>query len=228
MLNRVDLEGFKKVQEEYRKDRSKCKKTLEVKGRWRLDVDYGPQFETSLQTERAGVITVQTDETIILGGGGTAVHPVHYCMAGFCGCFSAAFAKWAAMAGIKLEKLDIRIRADIDLTTGFGIEDGVDAVNNYQLELTVVTDARYDQLMEIVELTKKRCFCMYCITTPIVPKIELIKEYPEEVLEQVHQICPNCFHRTMVFLTDNTQACNNCGTIGFFMKEPETGKIKMK
>ena len=60
MLNRINLKGFKKVQEEYRKDRSKCKKRLEVKGRWRLDVEYGPQFETKLKTERAGEITVQT------------------------------------------------------------------------------------------------------------------------------------------------------------------------
>ncbi len=42
IINRVNIAGFKKIQEEYRKDLSKCKKTLEVKGRWKLDVDYGP------------------------------------------------------------------------------------------------------------------------------------------------------------------------------------------
>ena len=67
MLNRIDLKGFRKVQEEYKQDRSKCKKRLQVEGKWRLDVEYGPQFETKLRTERAGEITVQTDETIILG-----------------------------------------------------------------------------------------------------------------------------------------------------------------
>jgi len=228
LLNRIDLEGFKKVQKEYKKDRSKCKKTIEVKGRWRLDVEYGPQFETKLRTERAGEITVQTDETIILGGGGTAVHPVHYCMAGFCGCFSAAFAKWAAMAGIELRKLDIRIIADINLTTGFGIEDGIDAVDDFKLEIYVESDAPMEKLNEVLEYTKKRCFCMYCITTPIVPNIDMIVEIPEERIEELVFICPTCFNKTMVFLDDNTQKCKNCGTTGYFTKPPEPEKVSQK
>jgi uncharacterized OsmC-like protein len=228
LLNRIDLDGFRKVQKEYKKDRSKCKKTLEVKGRWRLDVQYGPQFETKLKTERAGEITVQTDETIILGGGGTAVHPVHYCMAGFCGCFSAAFAKWAAMAGIELKKLEIRIIADIDLTTGFGIEDGIGAVDNYTLEIFVESDAPMEKLNEVLEFTKIRCFCMYCITTPIIPKIDMIVEVPEEKIEEAIFICPTCFNKAMVFLDDNTQKCKNCGTVGYFTQQPETEKVSQK
>jgi uncharacterized OsmC-like protein len=228
MLNRIDLDGFKKVQEEYRKDRSKCKKTLEVKGRWLLDIGYGPQFETIMKTERAGDITVQTDETIILGGGGTAVHPVHYCMVGFCGCFSAAFAKWAAMAGIELKKLDIRIVADIDLTTGFGIEDGIAAVEDYNLEIFVESDAPIEKLNEVLDFTKKRCFCMYCITTPIIPNIDMIVEIPDEKIEEVLFICPTCFNKTMVFLDDNSQKCKNCGTIGYFTRPPNAEKAPQK
>jgi len=225
MLNRIDLEGFKKVKEAYTKDRSKCKKTLEVNGRWRLDVEYGPQFETKLRTERAGEITVQTDETIILGGGGTAVHPVHYCMAGFCGCFCAAFAKWAAMADIELKRLDVRIIAHLDLTTGFGIEDGIDAVDDYTLEITVESDASMEELNEVLELTKKRCFCMYCITTPIIPKIEMIKEVSEDEIEEALFICPTCFNKSMVLLDDKTQRCEKCGTVGYFMRPSESEKM---
>ncbi|MHA1612949.1 MAG: OsmC family protein [Promethearchaeota archaeon] len=219
------MAGFKKVQKEYKKDRSKCKKTLEVKGRWKLVVEYCPQFELKLQTERAGEITVQTDETIILGGGRTAVHPVNYCMAGFCGCFSAAFAKWAAMVGIELTKLDIRIVADIDLTTGFGIEDNIPAVSDYKLEIFVESDASTEELNKVLEHTKNRCFCMYCITTPIEPKIERIVETPEERIEDAIFICPTCFNKTMVFLNDNTQKCDNCGTTGYFTLEPESEKV---
>ena len=225
MLNRIDLEGFRKVQEDYKKNPSKCKKRLQVNGRWRLDVEYGPQFETRLKTERAGEITVQTDETIILGGGGTAVHPVHYCMAGFCGCFSAAFAKWAAMAGIELKKFEIQATADIDLTSGFGIEDGVPAVNNFNIELTVESDANQKMLEEVLELTKKRCFCMYCMTTAVIPEIDMIKEVPKATLEEASFICPNCFNKNMVFQDDNTQICTNCGTKGFFIRDFEKEKI---
>jgi uncharacterized OsmC-like protein len=226
ILNRVNIGGFKKIQEEFSKDRSKCKKTLELKGQWRLDVDYGPQFETHLKTERAGDITVQTDETLILGGGGTAVHPVHYCMAGVCGCFSAAFAKWAAMDGIKLRKFEIRAIADIDMTSGFGIEDGVEAVDQYTLELTVDSDAPMEKLNEILEITKKRCFCYYCMTTPIIPKIELIKVIPPPRIEVAYTICPQCFHNSMEFLPDSSQVCKDCGTKGLFIRDLQTKKIQ--
>lgn len=220
IVNRVNIAGFRKVQEEYSNDRAKCKKTLEVKGRWKLDTEYGPQFETHLKTERAGDITVQTDETLILGGGGTAIHPVHYCMAGVCGCFSAAFAKWAAMAGIELRQFDIRAIADIDMTSGFGIEDGVPAVDQYTLELTVDCDAPIEKINEILELTKKRCFCYYCMTTPIIPKIELIKVIPPPKIEEAYTICPKCFYKSMKFLADHSQVCDRCGTIGLFTRDP--------
>ena len=75
-LNRIDLKGFKEVQGEYREDRSLCKKTLEVKGRWRTDLQYGPQFETKLGTERAGQITIQTDDLTLFGGEGTALQQI--------------------------------------------------------------------------------------------------------------------------------------------------------
>ena len=149
-------------------------------------------------------------------------------MAGFCGCFSAAFAKWTAMAGIELRKLDIRIVADIDLTTGFGIEDGIDAVNDYKLEIFVESDASMDELNKVLEQTKKRCFCMYCITTSIMPKIDMIVEIPEEKIEEAVFICPTCFNKTMVFLDDNTQKCTNCGTTGYFTSQPDTKKVSQK
>ena len=42
------------------------------------------------------------------------------------------------MADIELKRLEIRIIADIDLASGFGIEDGIEAVNNYKLEVTLI------------------------------------------------------------------------------------------
>ncbi|MFX1352906.1 MAG: OsmC family protein [Promethearchaeota archaeon] len=177
IINRINLEGFKEIQRKYTQDHSLCKKYLEVEGKWRLDVQYGPQFEMPLRTERAGEILVQTDEIIMLGGGGTAIHPISLCMAGFGGCFTAAFAKWAAMQEIELKILKIKARADIDLTSSFGIEDGVPMIDSYHLDLFIESDTNMEKLREILELTKKRCFCYYCAATPIFPNVILKKEY---------------------------------------------------
>ena len=83
-------------------------------------------------------------------------------------------------------------------------------------------------LNEILEDTKKRCFCMYCIQTPIVPKIEMIKEYSKEEEEIIHFICPTCFKKSLKFIDDNTQICQECGTTGFFVRNPITKEISLK
>jgi len=175
-LNRIDLDGFKEVASEYIKNRDLCKKTLDVKGIWRLDLEYGPQFETRLKTERAGEITLQMDELTLFGGGGTALHPISLCMAGFCGCYCAAYAKWAAMEGIELKQLMIRVKGDLDFSSVLGIEKNVPIVDHYQIELFIESDASYEVLERISETTKRRCFCYYCISTSTIPKITIKNE----------------------------------------------------
>ncbi|MBY8981601.1 MAG: OsmC family protein, partial [Candidatus Lokiarchaeota archaeon] len=175
-LNRINLDGFKVTQEKYINDRSLCKKVLKIEGKLRLDVGYGPLFETTLPTERAGKITVQTDELILMGGGGTAVHPTSLCMVGFGGCFSAAYAKWAAMEGIKLDTLKIKPKANVDLTNILGIDDNIPLVDDFQIDLFIESDASFNKLREVLKMTEDRCFCSYCIRTPIFPKVILRKE----------------------------------------------------
>ncbi|MFX1345921.1 MAG: OsmC family protein [Promethearchaeota archaeon] len=176
ILNRIDLDGFKNVVSEYIENRDLCKKTLEVKGIWLLDLEYGPQFETRLKTERAGEITIQTDELTLFGGGGTALHPISLCMAGFCGCYCAAYAKWAAMEGIELKQLIIRVTGDLDFSSVLGIEKNIPIVDHYQIELIVESDASYEELLRISEITKRRCFCYFCISTSTIPEITIKNE----------------------------------------------------
>ncbi|TFF89741.1 MAG: OsmC family peroxiredoxin [Promethearchaeota archaeon] len=173
ILNRIDLKGFKSVVNQYIQDRNLCKKALNVHGIWRLDLDYGPQFETRLDTERAGAITIQTDDLTIFGGGGTALHPITLCMAGFCGCYSAAFAKWAAMEGIELDQLQIRVKGDLDFSSILGIKDDVPIVDNYMIEMFIESKASAEEIDRISQITKKRCFCSYCIMTSIIAKLIL-------------------------------------------------------
>ncbi len=198
-LNRIDLDGFKQVQNEYVKDRSLCKKTLEVKAKWLLDLDYGPQFETRLKTERAGEITIQTDEITLFGGGGTAVHPISLCFAGFCGCFSAAFAKWAAMEGIELKTLKIRVGGDLDFSAPLGIDTNVPMVDQYKIDLFIESDADLETLNRIAEITKERCFCYWCITTPIIPQL-FLKMQKSASLPPKNLSKPKIFNDNLAFI----------------------------
>jgi len=174
-VNRVNINKFKETVENAKKDPSSRKKILVVEGIWRLNKQGGPQFETKLKTENAGEILLQTDETVILGGGGTAPNPVQLCIAGFLACYSATFAKWAAMEGIILESFKIRGTANMDLTAALGISE-TDALKDLQMELLIESETDMEKLLEINELAKKRCPGYYCLSHEIIPQINIKKE----------------------------------------------------
>ncbi|MFX1315384.1 MAG: OsmC family protein, partial [Promethearchaeota archaeon] len=108
-------------------------------------------------------------------GGGTSFHPVHLCMAGFAANFCSEYAKWAAIEDVKLDNLKIIVKQYVDLTTGFGIEPNIPMIDNYQVELIVDSNANIEKLLDILETTKKRSFCYYCLITPTVPLITIHK-----------------------------------------------------
>ncbi len=94
---------FKKTVENAKKNPSATKKTTIIEGFWKLEAKEGPQFETNIKTENAGEILVETDETLLMGGEGMAPNPVQVFISGFLACYSATFAKWAAMEGVILK-----------------------------------------------------------------------------------------------------------------------------
>ncbi len=174
MKNRINIEVFKETIEKGKKDRSSYLKSLEIEGTWRLGANSGPQFETKLKTEKAGEVLVQSDETIILGGGGTAPNPVQYCIGGLLACFSATYVKWASMEGIELKSFKIRSTANMDLSAALGLTENP-PLSNLRIELEIESDEPLEKLLEINEIAKKRCPGYYCLTHGIIPQIDIEK-----------------------------------------------------
>jgi len=175
MINRINIEVFKGTIENAKKDPPSSIKNLEIEGTWRLNEQVGPQFETKLKTEKAGEILVQSDETLILGGGGTAPNPVQYCIGGLLACYSATFVKWASMEGISLTSFKIKATAKMDISAALGLSENP-ALNDLRLELLIESTSSVERLIEINEIAKKRCPGYYCLTHAITPEIEIKKE----------------------------------------------------
>ena len=127
------------------------------------------------QVVKAGEILIQSDETIILGGGGTAPNPVQYCIGGLIACYSATFVKWASMDGIILKSFKIKGTADMDLSAALGISENP-PLNNLRMELLIESDATKEKLLEINEIAKKRCPGYYCLSHGIIPEIDVNKK----------------------------------------------------
>jgi uncharacterized OsmC-like protein len=174
MINRINIEVFKETIEKGKNDSSSYLKSLEIEGTWRLNANGGPQFETKLKTENAGEILVQSDETIILGGGGTAPNPVQYCIGGLLACFSATYVKWASMKGVSLKSFKIKSTANMDLSPALGLTENP-PLNNLRIELEIESDESLEKLLEINEIAKKRCPGYYCLTHGIIPQIDINK-----------------------------------------------------
>ena len=174
MINRINADVFKETIENVKKDPSTSIKKLEIEGTWRLQEQKGPQFETKLKTEKAGDILVQSDETIILGGGGTAPNPVQYFIYGLLSCYSATFVKWANLEGITLKSFKIRGTATMDISAALGISDNP-RISGLQMDLFIESDTPMEKLLEIIEIAKKRSPVYYFLTHGIFPKIDIKK-----------------------------------------------------
>ncbi|HIH43830.1 MAG TPA: OsmC family protein [Candidatus Methanoperedenaceae archaeon] len=174
IINRVDVDRFKETIDKAKKDpKSGGKKVMEVEGVWRADKT-GPQFEAKIPTEHGGHIVMHSDETLILGGGGTAPNPVQYLIFGLIACYAATYAKWAAMDGVVLRGLRIRAVADMDFTKIFGLSQNP-ILEHLKWEMIIDTDADITTLNRLNALSKERCPGYYCITHEIFPEITIRK-----------------------------------------------------
>ncbi len=171
--NRINLDLFDRTVIEAKKDPESALKSLKVEGRWRIG-EKGPQFESELKYEN-GRIILYADEPSILGGGGTSVNPIQYCLYGVASCFAATFAKWAAIEGVELEELTIKIEADLDMSKSFGISDNP-ILNKMALDLSVKTEASDEEVARIHQITLERCPAYYCLTEPVEPEITVSRE----------------------------------------------------
>lgn len=173
IVNKVDVDKFKETVEKARKDPSTGKKVVEIEGEWRIGKE-GPQFESKIKTEKGGEITLFSDETLILGGGGAAPNPVQYCIYGLIACYAATFAKWTAMKGIELRSFKIKAKASMDLTRAFGVTKNP-ILEKLQWTMEVDSDAGIGVLEELSEMAAARCPGYYCVTHIIYPEIEIKK-----------------------------------------------------
>ena len=170
--NRVNIEVFDQTMVECEKDLTSALKSLKVEGTWRLG-ETGPQFESEIKYENGRVI-LYSDEPTFLGGGGTSVNPIQYCLFGVASCFAATFAKWAAKEGIVLEELKITAVAQLDMSRSFGLSENP-TLDKLILSISTNTDASDEDVERIRQITIERCPAYYCLIEPITPEINVSK-----------------------------------------------------
>jgi uncharacterized OsmC-like protein len=167
------MRRFRETLDKVRKNPTGGKKIRQIEGEWRVDKT-GHQFEATVKTERGGEYSLRSDETLILGGGGTSPNPIQYCIFGLIACYAATYAKWAAMEGILLKSFKIKATVSLDLTKAFGVTENP-IFEHLQLEMAIDSDVDMNTLNRLKEIAKARSPCFYYATHQIVPEVKIRK-----------------------------------------------------
>lgn len=112
------------------------------------------------------------DEPAQLGGTDKGANPVEYLIAATVSCFVITFEVFASQQGIKLEKVDAYIEADLNVAVFLGIGEGNRGILNPVIKLNAVTDAPIDKVREIANLALSVSPVFNSLNT----KVELVVE----------------------------------------------------
>ncbi len=173
-LNNVDLDKMTDFGEQIRQDSSRARKTQVVEGEW-LSGPGKVQFRGLVKFE-GGQSLFEVDSPTFMGGGGSLPGPMHYCFFGLASCYAAVFATMAAMLGIELKKVKIRVEADINFSRMFGLGDQP-AMEEVRVVLRVVSPAPPEKIREAEKMAQERCPVVFTLVNPIkfTPSLEIEK-----------------------------------------------------
>lgn len=172
-LNNVNLQKVVEFGEQIQNDAEKAKKTQVIAGEWLFEQG-GPQFQAAIKFE-GGETVFQVDNPTFMGGGGNLPGPMHYCFFRLASCYTGTFATMAAMLGIELKKLTVKVEADINFSRVFGAGENP-VMEEVRVTLEVVSDAPEEKIREAEKLALERCPVVYTLRNPVklTPSIRIL------------------------------------------------------
>jgi uncharacterized OsmC-like protein len=122
IINNIDLDKIQSTIVSGQNNKQTLKKPVKLEGEWNFDVQKGYQFKTELAYEK-GKQVIEIDSPSFLGGNGSRLGPMGYCVAGITSCFITTFMTILSKQDIQLEKLRIKAECDINFAKTFDISD---------------------------------------------------------------------------------------------------------
>jgi uncharacterized OsmC-like protein len=169
-VNGLDLKALGEVVEAIEKDPSQAKVAFNVTTRWAGQT----RSETVVEGYTIGGERVSrthkivADEPFELLGGDSAPNPQELLMAAFNACITVGYVAGASLHGIKLERLEIRTRGELDLRGFLGLSDTVPpGYEEIEYEVRMKGDGTPQQFEEIHQTVLKTSPNYFNIRRPI-------------------------------------------------------------
>src|SRR4051794_29874060 len=169
-VNGLDLKALGEVVEAIEKDAGQAKVAFNVTTRWAgqtrsetLVEGYTIGGERVTRTHK-----IVADEPFELLGGDSAPNPQELLMAAFNACITVGYVAGASLHGIKLERLEIRTRGELDLRGFLGLSDTVPpGYEEIEYEVRMKGDGTPQQFEEIHQTVLKTSPNYFNISRPI-------------------------------------------------------------
>ncbi len=163
ILNNVDLDKISQTVAAGRTDRSTLKRPVKLQGEWNLDPSKGYQFRTELAFEK-GKQVIEIDSPSFMGGSGSRLGPMGYCVAGITSCFIATFVSVASGQGIRLTRLNVDAECNINFAKTFDVADEP-ITEGINFRIDVQSDnADRERLSQVLKMAEERCPAMYSMS----------------------------------------------------------------
>lgn len=164
MTHNVRVERIEGTRATAHDDASAARLDVELTGEWNVDPS---------EVQFAGTVRFPQGETVFtadfpgfLGGDGRAPTPLAYCFYGAMCCYGATFATQAAMAGVELTALEIRLTLAVDFRAALGLGE-FPPFEEFRFDVAVQTDASEEDVQRVKQLADERCPAIWAMTNPV-------------------------------------------------------------
>ena len=145
-------------------DASVARVQFNFEGDWRVD-DGRKQFGGTVGFPQ-GELVLEADFPPFLGGEGRAPSPLAYCFYGAMCCYGSTFATQAAMAGVELEEMHIKLSLETDSRTALGLGEFA-PMSKYSFDVQVKSPASDEDVQMVKKLTDERCPVIWAMQNPV-------------------------------------------------------------
>ena len=163
-VNHVNTDRIDETTTKGRSDPQAVKRIVKLEGKWVFDNEQ-PQFVTELTHEK-GKQGIEIDSPTFMGGNGSRLGPMQYCIAGIASCFLSTVITVATVRNVKLRSASISAECQLNFGKTFDIsDDPITESVNFKVNLD--GDADKDKLNLIIKEAEEKCPAVYSLTHQI-------------------------------------------------------------
>ncbi len=117
---------------------------------------------------RIGDWTVSVDEPPALGGSNQAPSPTQYALAALGSCQAVMYRLWAERLGLQVERLEVRVRGDLDVRGLLGLADEArSGFRSVEVEVAIDSPEPPQRLAELRRAVDRHCPVLDVFVAPV-------------------------------------------------------------